>query len=215
MLSFKLAFSFSSFTFIKRLFSSSLLSAIRAVSSAYLRLLIFLPVILIPDCDSSSPAFCLVYSAYRGFPDGASGKEPACQCKRCKRHWFDPWVGKISWRRAWQPTSVFLPGQFHGQRSLGGCSPWGCKRIGHNLKETNQQQTVQPPLAWTREDSPLCPSPVHQAIFALAPDPSVPLAIPNDLCSQGNHDQFSCLSALFDLEDFFFFSSFLPANFFF
>ena len=145
---------------------------------------------------------------YLGFPDGASGKEPACQCKRCKRHWFDPWVGKISWRRAWQPTSVFLPGQFHGQRSLGGCSPWGCKRIGHNLKETKQQQTVQPPLAWTREDSPLCPSPVHQAIFALAPDPSVPLAIPNDLCSQGNHDQFSCLSALFDLEDFFFFPVF-------
>ena len=55
-----------------------------------------------------------------GFPGGANGKEPACQCKRCKRCRFDPWVGKIPWRRAWQPTLVFLPGESHGQRSLVG-----------------------------------------------------------------------------------------------
>ena len=41
-----------------------------------------------------------------GFPGGTKGKEPACQCRRCKRCGFDLWVGKISWRRAWQPTSV-------------------------------------------------------------------------------------------------------------
>ena len=63
MLSFKPNFSLSSFTFIKRLFSSSLLSAIRVISSAYLRLLIFLPAILIPACASSSPAFLMMYSA--------------------------------------------------------------------------------------------------------------------------------------------------------
>ena len=40
---------------------------------------------------------------------------------------FDPWVGKIPWRRRWQPTSVFLPGKSHGQRSLVGYSPWSCK----------------------------------------------------------------------------------------
>ena len=57
MLNFKPTFSFSSFTFIMRLFNSFLLSAIRVVSSAYLRLLIFLPAILIPACASSSPAF--------------------------------------------------------------------------------------------------------------------------------------------------------------
>ena len=57
MLSFKPTFSFSSFTFIKKLFSSSSLSAIRVVSSAYLRLLIFLPAVLILACASSSPAF--------------------------------------------------------------------------------------------------------------------------------------------------------------
>ena len=65
MLSFKLAFSLSSFTFNKRLFSSSSLSAIRLVLSAYLRLLIFLLAILIADCVSSSPAFCMMYSAYK------------------------------------------------------------------------------------------------------------------------------------------------------
>ena len=63
MLSVKPAFSFSSFTFIKRLFSSSSLFAINVVSSAYLRLLIFLLAILIPACASSSPAFCMIYSA--------------------------------------------------------------------------------------------------------------------------------------------------------
>ena len=63
MLSVKPTFSLYSFTFIKRLFSSSSLSAIRVVSSAYLRLLIFLPAILIPACASSSPAFLMMYSA--------------------------------------------------------------------------------------------------------------------------------------------------------
>ena len=62
---FKPTFSLSSFTFIKGLFSSFLLSAVRVVSSAYLRLLIFLPAILIPACASSSPAFLLMYSAYK------------------------------------------------------------------------------------------------------------------------------------------------------
>src|SRR5574342_99491 len=61
MLSFKPTFSLSTFTFIKRLLSSSSLSAIRVLSSAYLRLLIFLPAILIPACVSSSPAFLMMY----------------------------------------------------------------------------------------------------------------------------------------------------------
>ena len=65
ILSYKLAFSLSSFTLIKRLFSSSLLSAVRMVSSAYLRLLIFLPAILILAWDSSSPEFCMMYYVYK------------------------------------------------------------------------------------------------------------------------------------------------------
>ena len=51
---------------------------------------------------------------------------------QCRRPGFDPWVGKIPWRREWQPTPLFLPGEFHGQRRLVGYSPWGCKRIGHD-----------------------------------------------------------------------------------
>ena len=62
---YKPAFSPSSFTFIKKLFCTSSFSTIKVVSSAYLRLLIFLPAILIPACASSSPAFCMMYSAYK------------------------------------------------------------------------------------------------------------------------------------------------------
>jgi len=54
-------------------------------------------------------------------------KESACQGRRCKRPRFDLCVGKIPWRRAWQPTPVFLPRESHGQRSLVGHSPWGHK----------------------------------------------------------------------------------------
>ena len=58
-----------------------------------------------------------------GFPGGTSGKEPAWQDRRHKRHVFDPSVGKIPWRRAWQSTPVFLSGESHGQRSLVGYGP--------------------------------------------------------------------------------------------
>ena len=61
-----------------------------------------------------------------GFPGGANGKEPACQCRRHKGCEFDPLVRKILWRRAWQPTP-FLLGESHGQRNLVGYSPWGRK----------------------------------------------------------------------------------------
>ena len=70
-----------------------------------------------------------------------------CQCSGHKRCWFnllwdhcsfllgfDPWVGKIPWRRKWQPTSIFLPGKSHGQRSLADYSPWGCKESDTNYQ---------------------------------------------------------------------------------
>ena len=57
------------------------------------------------------------------FPGGTSGKEPAYQFRRNKRHRFDPWVQKIPWRRVWQLPPAFLPGESHGQKSLAGCSP--------------------------------------------------------------------------------------------
>ena len=48
-------------------------------------------------------------------------------CLQYRRHRFDPWVRKIPWRMEWQPTSLFLPGEFHGQRNLAGYSPWVAK----------------------------------------------------------------------------------------
>ena len=53
-----------------------------------------------------------------GFPGGASGKEPACQCRRHKRCKFNTWVRKIPRKKAWQPTPVFLPEESHGEGSL-------------------------------------------------------------------------------------------------
>ena len=50
-------------------------------------------------------------------------------CPQCRRPKFDPWFGKIPWRREWLPTSVILPGEFHGQRCLAGYSPWGHKEM--------------------------------------------------------------------------------------
>ena len=61
----------------------------------------------------------------KGFPGGASGTEPACQCRRPKRGGFNPWVGKIPWRRAWHPLQCSCLENPHGQRSLAGYSPWG------------------------------------------------------------------------------------------
>ena len=60
---------------------------------------------------------------------GTSGKEPACQRRGHKRHGFKPWIRKISWRRKWQSTPVFLPGKFHENRSLVGYSPQGHKEL--------------------------------------------------------------------------------------
>ena len=93
-------------------------------------------------------------------PGGSSGKEPTCQCRR---RGFHSWVGKIPWRRKWQPTPVFLPGKSHGQRSLVGYSPWGHKRVGHNWA-TEQEQQAEPWRRWciwvvvvTNEKSYLAP----------------------------------------------------------
>ena len=69
-----------------------------------------------------------------------SGKESTCQCRRLR---FDPWVRKIPWGRIRQPTPVFLPGKFQGQRPLVGYSPWGHKRVRHNLVTKQQLRIIQ------------------------------------------------------------------------
>ena len=77
---------------------------------------------------------------HKDFPGGTSGKEPTCQCRRCRRHGFDPWVGKVPWRRKWQPSSVFLPGKYYGQKSLVGYSPWGHKEL--NMMSMHTQEPL-------------------------------------------------------------------------
>ena len=73
--------------------------------------------------------YTFIYSFVQGFPGGASGKEPACQCRRCKRPGFSPWGEKIPWRRKCQPTPMFSPGESYGQWGLAGYSPWGHKEL--------------------------------------------------------------------------------------
>ena len=104
MLSFKPNFSLSSFTFIKRLFNSSSPSAIRVVSSAYLRLLIFLPAISIPACASSSPAFFMMYSAYKLNKQGDS---------------IQPWRTPFPiWNQSVVPCPVLTVAWWHAYRFL-------------------------------------------------------------------------------------------------
>ena len=79
-------------------------------------------------------------SIIEGFPDGSSGKKPTCQCKRCKGCSFNFWVGKIPWRRAGQPTLVFLPRESLGERSLKGCSPQVCKETGLKFLSRNARK---------------------------------------------------------------------------
>ena len=92
------------------------------------------------------PGVAAFYPMLKGFLGGASGKESACQCRRHRRWGFDPCVGKIPWRRKWQPTPVFLPRKSHGQRSLVGYSPWCCKES--DMTERAHTHTHTPPPTW-------------------------------------------------------------------
>ena len=103
----------------------------------------FIPAFLLPS--RSFTFFFLFLTSIKkkknveGLPWWLSGKKSTCQCRR---HRFDPWVGKIPWRRKWQPTPVSLTRKCNGQRSLAGCSPWSYKRVGLDLV-TKQQQNVE------------------------------------------------------------------------
>ena len=74
-----------------------------------------------------------------GFPGDSDGKESACNPGDLD---FDPWVKKILWRRKWQPTPVYLPGESHGQRRFVGYSPWG-HRVRHDIAN-NTHATYMP-----------------------------------------------------------------------
>ena len=75
-------------------------------------------------------------SSWALLPRWRSGKETVFQSRRCR---FHPQVGKIPWRRKWQPTPVFLPGKSHGKKNLGSYSLWGSQRVRYNLATKPQQ----------------------------------------------------------------------------
>ena len=86
--------------------------------------------------------------ATRMFLGGSNGKEPACQCWRHKRCAFGPWVKMIPWRRARQPTLVFLAGESHGQRGLAGYSPWGHKQLNVDMLDKLYPSPVLGLIHW-------------------------------------------------------------------
>ena len=81
---------------------------------------------LCPRYPDREWTFVTPLNTLKGFPGGSDGKESAYSAVWPR---FDPWVVKIPWRREWLLTPVFLPGEFHGQRSLADYSPWGCKEL--------------------------------------------------------------------------------------
>ena len=76
--------------------------------------------------------FIFLYIYILGFSNGSVGRESTCNAGDTEDNGFDPWVGKIPWRRKWQPILVFLPEKSRGWRSLAGYSPWGSQRVRHD-----------------------------------------------------------------------------------
>ena len=85
--------------------------------------------------------FIMDMQDFMGLP-WLSGKGSACQCRRPKRCRFDPYVGNIPWIRKWQPTPVFLHGEYYGQRSLVGYSPQGLKELDTTERLKQQQYNI-------------------------------------------------------------------------
>ena len=76
--------------------------------------------------------FLLLKNYFPLLPGGISGKQPSCQCRRCKRHRFDPWVQKMPWRKKWQPFSIILAWRIPRAEEHGGVQSMGSQRVGHN-----------------------------------------------------------------------------------
>ena len=134
-----------------------------------------LPVVPPPLPPDWEPTTTMIVE---GFPGGASGKEPTYQCRRHKRRRFDPWVGKILWRRAWQLTPEFLPGESHGQRSL----------VGHRVAKSRTwlKQLSTHTGAW--------PGPSHNFEKALCPHSNISSPLPTSTIFEG--DPSPCLECL-------------------
>ena len=103
-----------------------------------------------------------------GLPRWCSWEAPACQCRRhSKRHRLGPWVGKLPWRRAWQPTPGFLPRESHGQ-SLGDYSPWGGKESDMtDATEHAQHTSTHARKLETYDQTKTCTQICREALFIM------------------------------------------------
>ena len=99
-----------------------------------------------PGCSSAV--------ALEHFPRWCCGNISACHCRRKRRYTLDSWVGKIPQRRKWQPAPIFLPGKFHGQKSLAGYCPWG-----HKEWDTSEQLSMHIALGICLHCYPTIPLP--------------------------------------------------------
>ena len=97
--------------------------------------------LLVHTFDMTNSLIASLISGIRRYelPWWHRGKDSDCQCRRYR---FNPWVGKIPWRRKWQATPVFLPWKSHGQRSQAGNSPRGLKRVRHELVTKQQHNKI-------------------------------------------------------------------------
>ena len=98
----------------------------------------------------------LMVQALPSSPGIPGGKQPACQCWRCE---FNPWVGKIPWRREWQPTPVFFSGESYGQRNLEGATIHGVPKSQTQLKRLSMHpdcQTLSHPHPQTHTHTHTC-----------------------------------------------------------
>ena len=131
--------------------TSSFCSPVRLASRMFPGALwagLFVPVrtLLRPwKCHFTKPIPCLISSVLKLGASPVTQQLRIClQCRSHKRHKFDPWVGKMPWMRAWQPTTVFLPGEYHGPRSLVSCSTQDCKEL--DMTEVTQHACM---YTWT------------------------------------------------------------------
>ena len=126
-----------------------------------------------------SPGACAPCPEQVRLPWWLRGKESACHCRRCS---FHPWAGKIPWRRKWQPPPVFLPGESHGQRSLGRLqsmrSQKSVSQFNHSvMSDSLRPHGLQParflcPRAFSRQEywrGLPCPSPGNLPNLSIKP----------------------------------------------
>ena len=109
-----------------------------------------------------------------------------------ERHRFDPWFGKVLWRRKWQPTPMFLPGKSYEQRSLLGCSAWNRKRVGLNTKHNCPRHSLISAVHWTSVRACCCCWVASVVSDSVRPHRRQPTRLPHPWDSPGKNTGVGC-----------------------